>query len=108
MSGVGVGRWERGINRAPKMTRERSADSALKLLDRRIAVMETRYQTMLRVLREEGLDVRPFTRGDAALAFQVPPVKAGNYLLELKELGFVRKMTRDGLPKMWCFVEGRE
>ena len=70
--------------------------------------METRYQKMLKALREEGLDIRPFTRGDAALAFQVPPVKAGNYLLELKELGFVRKMRAEGLPRMWCFVNREE
>ena len=105
MSGVGVGRWERGINHAPSTVRkERSADSALRMLDRRIASMETRYQKMMKVLREEGLDTRPFSRSDVALAFQVPVAKTGDYLLELKDLGLVRKMRAEDLPRMWCFV----
>lgn len=76
--------------------------TTLRAMARKIEAMETRYQKMMRLLEEDGLLDRPFSRREAAMAWGVPPTKASDYLTELKELGLVRRMQAEGFHNLWA------
>ena len=83
----------------------KSATTLTAQIFKKIGEERARHNRWMAELGEEGLDIRPFTRGDAALAWQISPTKAGERIRELREVGLVRRVIADG-KRMFSVVEG--
>lgn len=87
-----------GLNRATApigKPRKRAADPdhIARAFHQKISRERERHRRLLGLLAEEGLDISPFTRGDAATVWDMARNKAGEAILELREVGWVRKST---------------
>ena len=96
----------RGLNRSEKQPSKRKYEpfNVTEAIRAKVEREKQRHARWMETLTEEGYDVRPFSRRDAAKAWGCSPEESSDRLTELWEVGFIRRMRAEGFRHMWAFV----